>query len=155
MPHIGSVRSHASQRVARLPGLSGLITPAVTARITRTTRDTTLSGIIPFTFTRNRLYIPAAVTPRAEPVHQVRDRQQVIGGERAAARRDDHERIRCHRIGPPGWQREQLPVLITQADPVLTPVLPVLDELEVPPGQRVEQVRHPDPAIPIAWTGCS
>ncbi len=155
MTHIDSVRSHVVQRVARLPGLSGRITPAVTARTIRAVRDTTLSGIIPFTFTRNRPYIPAAVTPCAEPVHQIRDRQQVIGGERAAAGRDDHERIRCHRIGPPGWQREQLPVLITQADPVLTPVLPALDELEVPPGQRVKRVRHLHPAIPIAWTGCS
>ena len=51
MPNIGSVRTHASQRVARLPGLSGEITHAVTARITRTTRDTTPGGIISFTFT--------------------------------------------------------------------------------------------------------
>jgi len=51
MPNIGSVRTHASQRVARLPGLSGEITHAVTARITRTTRDTTPDGIISFTFT--------------------------------------------------------------------------------------------------------
>ena len=37
-------------------------------------------------------------------------------------------------VGPPGWQREQLPVLVMQVDPVLAPVLAVLDELEVPAG---------------------
>jgi hypothetical protein len=51
MPHIGSVRSHISQHVARLPGLPGSITPTVAARATRMARDTTLSGIILFTFT--------------------------------------------------------------------------------------------------------
>jgi len=51
LPNIGSVRTHASQRVARLPGLSGRITPAVPARTTRTTPDATLNGIILFTFT--------------------------------------------------------------------------------------------------------
>jgi len=51
LPNTSSVRTHVSQRVARLPRLPGRITPAVTARITRTTRDTTPSGIILFTFT--------------------------------------------------------------------------------------------------------
>jgi len=51
MTNIGSVRTHASQRVARLPRLPAKITPAVTARTTRTVRDTTPSGIILFTFT--------------------------------------------------------------------------------------------------------
>jgi hypothetical protein len=51
LPDIGSARMHAIQRFARLPGLSGWITPDAAARITRTTRDTMLSGIIPFTFT--------------------------------------------------------------------------------------------------------
>jgi hypothetical protein len=49
-----------------------------------------------------------------------RDGQQAIGGERAPARRDHHERVRRSRIGPPRWQREQLPVLVMQVDPVLT-----------------------------------
>jgi hypothetical protein len=41
------------------------------------------------------------------------------------------------------------------SDPVLTPVLPAGDELEVPPGQRVERVRHPDATVPIMRIGCS
>jgi hypothetical protein len=31
----------------------------------------------------------------------------------------------------------------------------VLDELEVPPGQRMERVRHPDASVPIERIGCS
>ena len=58
-------------------------------------------------------------------------------------------------VGPPGWQREQLPVLVTQVDPVLTPVLAVDDELEVAAMQRVERVGHPDATVPIVRNGCS
>jgi hypothetical protein len=93
---------------------------------------------------RNRPYIPVAVAARAEPVDQVCDSQQAIGGERAPARRDHHERVRCRHIGPSRWQREQLPVLVVQVDPVLTPVLPVCDEPEVAAIQLVERVGHPD-----------
>ena len=96
-----------------------------------------------------------AVSQRPEPVDQARDRQQVISGERAAAGRDHRKRIRRNRIGPCGWQAEQVPVPVTQADPVLAPVLAVLDELEVPPGQRVERVCHPDALVPIVRIGCS
>ena len=67
----------------------------------------------------------------------------------------DRFRARRHGISPRCWQREQLPVPVTQADPVLTPVLPVLDELEVAAGQRVERVRHADASVPIMRIGCS
>jgi hypothetical protein len=40
-----------------------------------------------------------------------------------------------------------------QVDPVLTPVLAVRDELEVPAEQRMEPVRHPDTSVPIIRTG--
>jgi hypothetical protein len=40
-------------------------------------------------------------------------------------------------------------VLVVQVDPVLTPVLPVSDKLEIPAIQRVERVRHPDAMVPI------
>jgi len=81
-----------------------------------------LCGIIPLTFTHNPLYGPGpgAVSLRAEPVCQVSQRQQAIGGERAPSGRDYHERVRRSSVGPPGWQREQLPVLVVQVDPVLT-----------------------------------
>jgi hypothetical protein len=36
-----------------------------------------------------------------------------------------------------------------QMDPVLTPVLPVRDELEVLAEQRMEPVPHPHTSIPI------
>src|SRR5216683_2525962 len=85
------------------------------------------------------------VLPRTEPVHQVSDSQQTAGGERAPAIRDDHERIGGRGIGPPCWQREQHPVLVTQVNPVLTPVLAAGDELELAAIQRVERMRHPHP----------
>ena len=91
----------------------------------------------------------------AEPVDQARGGQQAIGGERAPAGRDHHERVRRSRVGPCCWQREQLPALVVEVDPVLTPVLAVLDELEVPAGQRVERVRYPDAPVPIVRIRCS
>ena len=90
-----------------------------------------------------------------QPAGQVSQCQQAINGERAAAVRDNHERIGGHDIGPPGRQREQLAVLVVQVDPVLAPALLVRDELEVLTGQRMEQVGHPDTSVPIIWIGCS
>jgi hypothetical protein len=81
--------------------------------------------------------------------------QQAAGRERAPAIRDHHERIGGRDVGPPRRQREQLTVLVVQVNPVLAPVLPVCDELEVPPGQRMEPVRHPDTSVPIIWIRCS
>ena len=89
-----------------------------------------------------------------EALVQVSQRQQAINGERAAAVRDNHERISGHDIGPPGRQREQLAVLVVQVDPVLTPVLAVRDELEVLSEQRMEQVGYPDASVPIIRIGC-
>ena len=45
-----------------------------------------------------------------------------------------------HHAGPPGWQREQLPALVVQMDPVLAPVLAVGDELEVLAAQGMKRV---------------
>ena len=95
------------------------------------------------------------MTSSSEPVDQVRYGQQAINGKRAPASRDHHKRVRRSHIGPPCWQREQLPVPIVQVDPVLTPVLPVSDELEVTPIQRMEPMRHTDTLIPIMQIGCS
>ena len=63
--------------------------------------------------------------------------------------------VRYRHIGPSRWQREQLPVLVVQVDPVLAPVLPACNELEVAAMQLVERVGHPDPAVSIIWIGCS
>ncbi len=41
-----------------------------------------------------------------------------------------------------------------QMDPVLTPVLAVRDELEVPARQWMEQMGYPDTSVPIIWIGC-
>ena len=54
------------------------------------------------------------------PADRVSQRQQAIDGERAPAIRDDHERTGGHDISPSGRQREEIPVLVMQMDPVLT-----------------------------------
>ena len=64
------------------------------------------------------------------------------------------ERIGERNVGPPGRQGEQHAILVVQMDPVLTPVVAVRDELEVPAEQRVEPVRHPHTSVPIIRTGC-
>jgi hypothetical protein len=103
----------------------------------------------------NLLYGPGAVPLRAEPACQVGKCQQTSRAERRLARRDHHERVRRYRVGPCCRQREQLPVLVVQVNPVLAPVQAVGDELEVPAVKRVEQVRHPEAPVPIARIGCS
>jgi hypothetical protein len=77
----------------------------------------------------------------------------VVNGHRPAAITTNGSRR--YRVGPPGWQREQLPVLVVQVDPVLAPVLAIGDELEVLTAQGMERVRHPDTSVPIVCTGCS
>ncbi len=76
----------------------------------------------------------------------------MVNGQRPSA--NHHERIGGRDIGPPRWQREQHAVRVVEMDPVLTPVLPVRDELEVLPGQRMETVRHPHTSVPVIWMGC-
>jgi hypothetical protein len=100
-------------------------------------------------------FTAAAPSRCAELVCQVSECQQAIGGERAPAGRDHHERVLRRHVGPPCWQREQLPVLVVQVDPVLAPVLAVGDELEALAAQRVKRVRHPDTSVPIVRIGCS
>jgi hypothetical protein len=82
-------------------------------------------------------------------IDQIRKSQQTLDGERAPAAGNDHERISRPHIGPASRQREQLAVLVVEMNPVLTPVLAVSDELEIPARQRMEPVRHPHPAIPV------
>ena len=97
----------------------------------------------------------AAVPMCAEPVHEISQCQQARRGERVPAGRDDHERVCRRHVGPPCWQREQLPVLVAKVDPVLAPVLAAGDELEVPAAQGMERVRHPDTLVPIVRIRCS
>ena len=54
----------------------------------------------------------------------------------------------------PAGRENSCAVLVVQVDPVLTPVLAVRDELEVPARQRVERVRHPHTSVPVIWMGC-
>ena len=88
-------------------------------------------------------------------MNQIRDGQQALGSEGAPARRDDHERVRQRNIGPGRRKREQLTVLVPAVDPVLTPVAPVDNELEIAAGQRMEPVSYLDTPVPIIWIRCS
>ena len=90
-----------------------------------------------------------------QPVNQIRGGQQALGSEGAPAGCDDHERVRRRDIGPGRRKREQLPVLVPAVDPVLTPVAPVDNELEIAAGQRMEPVSYPDTPVLIIWIGCS
>jgi hypothetical protein len=63
--------------------------------------------------------------------------------------------IHRRNIGPGHRKREQLPVLVPAVDPVLTPVAPVNNELEIAAGQRMEPVGHPDTLILTIWIVCS
>src|SRR5580704_3500658 len=90
-----------------------------------------------------------------QPVDQTGDGQQALGTEGAPAGRNDHERVRRRNIGPGRRKREQLPVHVPAVDPVLTPVAPVDNELEIAAGQRMEPMSYPDTPVPIIWIGCS
>jgi len=96
-----------------------------------------------------------AVRLGPQPVDQISQRQQAASRERAPAIRDHRERIGRHSVSPPCRQREQLTVPVVKMNPVLAPVLPVRDELEVLAEQRMEPVRHPDTSVPVIWMGCS
>ena len=71
---------------------------------------------------------------------------QVPGTKRRPARRDHHERIGRHQIGPRRRHAHQLSGGIKEIDQIRLPRLQPLDELKRLPGQRVEPVRHPHPA---------
>lgn len=47
------------------------------------------------------------------------------------------------------FSKQAADTVVVQVDPVLTPVLPVRDELEVAATQRMERVRHPHQTVSI------
>ena len=65
--------------------------------------------------------------------------------ERSTPARHDHERIVGNRIGPLGGQRDQLTDAVAHVHAIRPPVVPALDELELPAGPRMERVRHSHP----------
>ena len=87
------------------------------------------------------IQLDATKTSRLESLDQIKAR---LGPARSVI---DADRL--------GRQREQHAVLIVEMNPVLAPVLTVRDELEVPAGQRMERVRHPDTSVPIIRMRCS
>ena len=97
----------------------------------------------------------AASSTNTSGPHRSPGQDRWPSSETPHARRDHHERVRRYRVGPCCWEREQLPVLVVEVDPVLTPVLAVGDELEVLAAQGMERVRHPDASVPIMRIGCS
>ena len=96
---------------------------------------------------------PSRCAPSRSARSASASRPSVVNGHRPAAITTNGSKR--HHVGPPGWQREQLPVLVVQVDPVLAPVLAVDDELEVLAAQGMERVRHPDASVPIERIRCS
>jgi len=77
--------------------------------------------------------------------------------ERRPPGRHHHEWVGGHHIGPLRRQRGQLTGRIEEVDPIDPPVLPSLDELELPAGQRMERMGHPHPRriTQIPGIGCT
>jgi hypothetical protein len=88
-------------------------------------------------------------------VDQINQSQQIGRGEWAPTLSDHHERIDRRQISPTCWQREQLPVLVVQVNPILAPVVAVHHKLEFPPEQRMEPMSHPHTTMPIVEIRCS
>ena len=65
--------------------------------------------------------------------------------ERSAPAGYNHERILRHRIRPLRGQRDQLARAVAHIHAIRPPVMPALDELELPARRRMERVRHPHP----------
>jgi len=91
----------------------------------------------------------------ADAVHKGGQPEQAINGERAPTRRDHRERILAHHVGPARGKGEQPAVLAPAVDPILPPVAPMNDELEVTTEERMEPVGHPDTSVPIVLIRCS
>lgn len=98
----------------------------------------------PTTSTVSLLHRGSRRGPAAQPCGPNDDVTERAIADGLAAVGDDHERISRRNIGPPSWQGEQHTVQVVEMDPVLTPVPPVRDELEVLAEQRMEPVRHPN-----------
>ena len=87
-------------------------------------------------------------------IDQVGEPEEVLHPKRRPAVGHHHKRVLGHHIGPSRGQRTQHAMLITEVDPILTPIAAVVNELEPPAEQRVEAVRHPDKSVPIIAIGC-
>jgi hypothetical protein len=96
-----------------------------------------------------------AVRLGAEAVHEGGQPGRATNGERAPTRRDDLEWVLAHHVGPPSGKGEQPAVLAPAVDPILHPVTPMNDELEVTTEQRMEPVDHPDTSVPTVLIRCS
>jgi hypothetical protein len=96
-----------------------------------------------------------AVRLRAPTVHEGSQPEQPINSERAPTRRDNRERVLAHHVRPARGKGEQPAVLGSAEHPVLTPITPMNDELEVTTKQRMESVGHPNTSEPIILIRCS
>ena len=116
----------------------------------------------------------AAITGRCGPVMGKRQVEQAVGerrqGHHRLLRRPHPRALHCLDAagdlsrrqgdrdaarGAAGGRRQGRRPPGQEVDPVLAPVLPVRDELEVPAIQRMERVRYPHPAVSIICIGCS
>lgn len=77
------------------------------------------------------------------PSYQVRQFDEVGHAKVGAALGQDYHRILGTGIGPARRQATGFPLLVQVDDPILTPELPVVDQLILMPIERVEWMRHP------------
>lgn len=92
---------------------------------------------------RNSIYSPASLGQAAD---QLGKRYEIPEAECRTPGRDLHEGIPRNRIGPARRQRAELPHLVQEVDALLTPRVPVVEELELALVERVVGVGHPNPS---------
>ena len=71
------------------------------------------------------------------------------------SRRDDNQRVVCVAHARPARRdRPQLLAFIQVEDPVFTPALAVMGQLELPPVQRVKTMGYPETSMLMVRIGC-
>ena len=83
--------------------------------------------------------IEAVRCSRSEPRDEGDQSHQILDPELSSARSD---RVRGDEARPARGERRQVSLSIAVEDPVLTPVRPMIDEVDLLPGLRVERMRY-------------
>jgi hypothetical protein len=112
-------------------------------------------GIIALTFAAKLALHAIAGISSAERHDQRRQIHQIRGAEMRSSCRHDDERIFRLDAGPARRQPQQVRVRVTIDNPVFTPSLYTIDEVDFPPKKRMEWMSDPDGAGHFYCTRCS